>query len=284
MIHSSINNLPINTAHCLHIAVNAALEAGALLRHGFGTSFTVSNKEGRHNLVTEYDHAAENLIVERIRAHFPDHVFLGEESGGATEAHPNTVRWIIDPLDGTVNFAHSIPIFCVSIGAEYIHPDGTGELVCGVIFAPMTNELFASERGSGAYLNGVRLSVSQTERLEDAILVTGFPYNAGQNPGGCIEHFTRFVSMGLPVRRLGSAAIDLAYLAAGRFDGYWEVSLNAWDVAAGKLLLLEAGGTITQYDGSPHNIMRGTMLATNGRVHKEMSQVLMAQSSPLSSL
>jgi myo-inositol-1(or 4)-monophosphatase len=156
-----------------------------------------------------------------------------------------------------------------------------GEIVCGVIFAPMTNELYTGERGKGAFLNGAPIHVSSTENLDDAILVTGFPYNANDNPGGCIDHFTRFVSMGLPVRRLGSAAIDLAYLAAGRFDGYWEVSLNAWDVAAGKLLLLEAGGEITQYDGAPHNIMHGTMLASNGRVHKAMSQVLMRPSANL---
>lgn len=267
--------LLFDTSHHLQTATRAALEAGELLRKGFGTQFRIDNKEGRHNLVTEYDHAAEKLIVESIRSVFPDHVFLGEEGGGATETTPGTVRWIIDPLDGTVNFAHSIPIFCVSIGAEFITPEGSGELICGVIYAPMTNELFTAERGKGATLNGVPLKVSTTQKLDDAILVTGFPYNASDNPGGCIDHFTRFVGMGIPVRRLGSAAIDLAYLAAGRFDGYWEVSLNAWDVAAGKLMLLEAGGNMTQYDGAPHNIMKGTMLASNGRIHEEMSAVLM---------
>jgi myo-inositol-1(or 4)-monophosphatase len=265
---------PFETSHLLQTATNAALAAGNLLKNGFGTQFRIDNKEGRHNLVTEYDHAAEKLIVSSIHAEFPDHVFLGEEGGGTTEVAPNTVRWIIDPLDGTVNFAHSIPIFCVSIGAEYITPDGSSELVCGVIFAPMTDELFTAERGKGAALNGSPLHVSRTDKLNDAILVTGFPYNASDNPGGCIDHFTRFVGMGIPVRRLGSAAIDLAYLAAGRFDGYWEVSLNAWDVVAGKLLLLEAGGRMTQYDGAPHDLMRGTMLASNGHIHEEMSAVL----------
>ncbi|TAE29730.1 MAG: inositol monophosphatase [Candidatus Kapaibacterium sp.] len=254
----------------LDVARTTAIEAGHLLRDGFGTSFRVDNKEGRHNLVTEYDHKAEKLIIARIKEHFPDHIFLAEESGASgTPAH--TVRWIIDPLDGTVNFAHSIPIFCVSIGAEM-----NGELLCGVIYAPMTNELFTASKGGGAFLDGQQIHVSTTEKLDDAILVTGFPYNAASNPHGCLEHFTRFVSMGLPVRRLGSAAIDLAYLAAGRFDGYWEVSLQAWDVAAGKLILHEAGGTMTQYDGTTeHSLFHGTMLATNGRIHAEMSSILM---------
>ena len=138
----------------------------------------------------------------------------------------------------------------------------------------MTGELFTGVQGGGAFLNGHSIHVSETDKLDDAILVTGFPYNAWENPNNCIDHFSRFVRMGLPVRRLGSAAIDLAYLAAGRFDGYWEVSLNSWDVAAGKLLLQEAGGTMTQYDGTPHNLHQGTMLATNGRIHKEMSDIL----------
>lgn len=255
-------------AELLNIAKITALETGELLKKGFGTSFRVDNKEGRHNLVTEYDHKAEHHIISRIKEHFSDHIFLAEESG-ASGRTKETVRWIIDPLDGTVNFAHSIPIFCVSIGAEF-----NGELLCGVIYAPMTDELFTAYKGGGAFLNGAPIQVSTTATLHDAILVTGFPYNASENPHGCLEHFTRFVSMGLPVRRLGSAALDLAYLAAGRFDGYWEVSLNAWDVAAGKCILYEAGGTMTQYDGKPHDIMRGTMLATNGHIHQEMSTVL----------
>ncbi|MCS6807309.1 MAG: inositol monophosphatase family protein [Bacteroidota bacterium] len=257
--------------HLLSIAQKAALEAGNMLKEAFGTSFRIDSKEGRHNLVTEYDHRAEDMIISCIHSAFPDHIFLAEESG-STGAPADTIRWIIDPLDGTVNFAHSIPIFCVSIAAEQ-----SGKLLCGVIYAPMTSELFTGTHGGGAYLNGQALSVSTTDNLEDAILVTGFPYNAWENPQNCIDHFSRFVRMGLPVRRLGSAALDLAYLAAGRFDGYWEVSLNAWDVAAGKLLLQEAGGMITQYDGSPHNLYNGTMLATNGRIHKAMSKILTEQ-------
>lgn len=258
-----------DTQQLLSVARATALEAGALLQRGFGTSFRIDNKEGRHNLVTEYDHQAEELIFSTIQKHFPDHHFLGEERGGVHESLPDTVRWIVDPLDGTVNFAHSIPIFCVSIAAEL-----NDELVCGVIYAPMTNELFTAERGGGALLNDQPISVSTVQTLDEAILVTGFPYNAADNPGKCIDHFTRFVRMGLPVRRLGSAAIDLAYLAAGRFDGYWEVSLHPWDVAAGKLILSEAGGTMTRYDGSPYTFSGGTMLATNGLIHDEMSSVL----------
>jgi myo-inositol-1(or 4)-monophosphatase len=267
--HSFRTMTTVELTNLLDLARSVALEAGAMLKDGFGTSFRIDNKEGRHNLVTEFDHKAEKLIISRIKAQFPDHIFLAEESG-ASGTPANTVRWIIDPLDGTVNFAHSIPIFCVSIGAEL-----DGELLCGVIYAPMTGELFTAHKGGGAFLNGEPIHVSKVDKLYDSILVTGFPYNAASNPHGCLEHFTRFVSMGLPVRRLGSAAIDLAYLAAGRFDGYWEVSLQAWDVAAGKLILQEAGGIMTQYDGAEHSLFQGTMLATNGHIHKEMSSVLM---------
>lgn len=256
----------------LATAVDAALKAGTILRNGFGTSFDISSKEGRHNLVTEYDTAAEKAIIGHITALFPDHVFLAEESGSTGQFRPDTVQWIVDPLDGTVNFAHGIPIFCVSIGAVV-----NNDIVCGVIYHPLLNELFTAVRGQGARLNGTPLHVSSPTTLQDSILVTGFPYNVHENPRNTIGHFSRIVGMGIPVRRLGSAALDLAYVAAGRFDGFWEVKLHPWDVAAGKLLVEEAGGTVTHYDGSPYRLDGDTIIATNGsRLHTDLSSVLCA--------
>ncbi|GBD06850.1 Inositol-1-monophosphatase [bacterium HR21] len=257
-------------AAVLAAAVEAALEAGALLRSGFGSSMVVERKEGRHNLVTDYDRRAEELILERLRQRFPDSSFWAEEGGASGRYHRGGLRWVVDPLDGTVNFAHGIPVFCVSIAALLGE-----ELLCGVIYQPMLGELFTAVRGEGAWLNGRRLRVSQTAALEDAILVTGFPYDVAGNPGNCIEHFVRFLRLGLPIRRLGSAALDLAYVAAGRFDGFWEVALNPWDVAAGIVLVEEAGGRVTHYDGSPHRLEpRSSIVASNGQIHEQMLRVL----------
>ncbi|MCS7176413.1 MAG: inositol monophosphatase [Candidatus Kapabacteria bacterium] len=249
--------------------VEAALEAGALLRTGFGSSLVVERKDGRHNLVTNYDRRAEALIVESLRRRFPDSAFWAEESGHSGSAH-HRLWWLVDPLDGTVNFAHGIPIFCVSIAALYEQ-----EVLCGVIYQPLLGELFTAIRGEGAWLNGERLHVSQTTQIEDAILVTGFPYNVADNPGNCMEHFLRFLHLGIPVRRLGSAALDLAYVAAGRFDGFWEVALQPWDVAAGILLVQEAGGRVTHYDGTAHRLEpRSSIVASNGQLHEQMLRVL----------
>lgn len=251
----------------LAAAEKAALLAGNLLREGFGSSFGIANKEGRHNLVTEYDHRSEEAIIACIGAEFPDHSFLAEESGESGGGA--AVRWIIDPLDGTVNFAHSIPIFCVSIAAE-----AAGEVVCGVIFQPLLGELFTAVRGGGAFLNGKRLNVSRTAALNDAMLVTGFPYNVSSNPDNCIDHFSAFLRVGIPIRRLGSAALDLAYTAAGRFDGFWEARLNPWDVAAGALMVREAGGVVTDYDEREYRLGNGRIAASNGLIHREMLGIL----------
>ncbi|HYF01974.1 MAG TPA: inositol monophosphatase family protein [Patescibacteria group bacterium] len=255
----------------LQCAVEAAQMAGAILKEGFGTHFKTENKEGIHNLVTEYDHKAERAIIEHITKLFPLHTFLAEESGasGAKTFLKDQVRWIIDPLDGTVNFAHNIPIFCVSVAAEL-----NGEIVAGAIYQPITDELFTATKGGGAFLNGNPLKVTNTKVLKDSILVTGFPYNVSENPNGCIDHFSCLLKLGLPIRRLGSAAIDLAYVAAGRFDGFWEVRLQPWDVAAGWLLVIEAGGKLTHYDNSEYALGEGTMLATNGKIHDELREYL----------
>jgi myo-inositol-1(or 4)-monophosphatase len=247
------------------VAIQAALGAGGLLRRGFGTEFAIGSKEGVQNLVTEYDKAAEKSIISAILKHFPDHAFLAEESG-ETHQGKSPVTWIIDPLDGTVNFARQVPVFSISIAAAI-----EKNIVSGVVYQPMTNELFVAEKGKGAYLNGKQIFVSKIDSLKKALLATGFPYDVHKNPRQCIDLFAEMQRTGVPIRRLGSAAIDLAYVAAGRFDAFWEVGLNAWDMAAGKLLVEEAGGKVTHWDGSPHKIFGyETLLASNARLHPEM--------------
>jgi len=245
-------------------AVEAALKAGNILREGFGSTFKISNKSGINNLVTEYDFKAENAIIDTIKSYFPEHKFLAEETG-STGKEDSDFQWIIDPLDGTVNFAHAIPIFSVSIAVRK-----GKDILCGIIYNPMLDELFVAKTGHGAFLNGNQIQVSQTENINRALLVTGFPYNVNENPHNCVDTFVNIVQSGIPIRRLGSAALDLAYVAAGRFDGFWESSLFPWDMAAGYLLVREAGGTITQYDGENFWIDSQTILATNGVIHNQI--------------
>ncbi len=260
----------INPRELLAAAIEAATEAGALLRTGCGHATVVERKEGHHNLVTDYDRQAEELILNRLRQHFPGSHIWAEESGRSSTEAADALWWLVDPLDGTVNFAHGLPVFCTSIAAVY-----RGDLLCGVIYQPMVGELFTAVRGEGAWLNGHRLRVSNTESLQEAMLVTGFPYNVAENPGNCIDHFVRFLRLGIPIRRLGSAALDLAYVAAGRFDGFWEIALNPWDVAAGILMVQEAGGQVTHYDGSPYRLHpRASIVASNGKLHAQMLAVL----------
>lgn len=251
-------------------AIEAALEAGEILRAGFGTHFSISSKEGKHNLVTEYDHKAEKSILSFLRKNVPESHFLAEESG-LTGTPTDRYLWIVDPLDGTVNFAHHIPFFSVSIALEK-----QGELLSGVVYQPMLHELFVAEKNKGAYLNGKRLEVSKVSDLSHVILATGFPYHMAERPMESIAPFIEILKQGSPIRRLGSAAIDLAYTAAGRFDGFFESSLSPWDVAAGKLLIEEAGGQLTHWDLTPFDLRaKQSILATNGKIHKEASQVLM---------
>lgn len=227
----------------------------------------MTSKEGRHNLVTEFDHRSERCIIDILRTHTPEACFLAEESGH--HHGPDELLWVIDPLDGTVNFAHGIPIFCVSIAAV-LH----GRIICGVIHQPLLGETFTAVAGVGATCNGRTMSVTSTHDLAGSILVTGFPYNVEENPGGCIEQFASIVGRGLPVRRLGSAALDLAYVADGRFDGFWEVALSPWDMAAGVLMVQEAGGTVTHYNGRPFALNSDSIIATNGHIHDELTRAL----------
>ncbi len=248
-------------------AVDAAREAGKFLRKNLGKVRDIQLKGGEEkNLVTEVDRGSEEIIIGMIRKHYPKHEILAEESGKRGDSE---YRWIIDPLDGTTNYAHGFPVFCVSIGIER-----KGELMAGVIYDPNFDELFTAERGKGAFLNGRRLCVSRIDRLNRSLLVTGFPYTITRDPDHAIAHFINFLVRAQAVRRMGSAAIDLAYVAAGRYEGFWEVSLNPWDMAAGALIVSEAGGQLSDFGGNPFSIYTKQILATNGRVHEEMKQVL----------
>ncbi len=252
----------------LNFAKQAALDAGNLLVQRLGSA-RVSNK-GDIDLVTEADIAAEQLIIERIRCYYPKHGILAEESGEAVAVGDSSSswRWVVDPLDGTTNYAHGYPCFCVSIGVEH-----NGVLELGVVYDPMRNEMFAAERGQGATLNDRRIRVSEVEQLNNAMLVTGFPYNVRERPDFARD-FATFTMNAQAVRRDGSAAIDLAYVACGRFDGFWEDGLNPWDMAAGVLLIQEAGGRVTNFNDEPLSIYTKKVLATNGLVHGEMLRLL----------
>lgn len=251
------------------LAVEAALEAGKLLRQSFGTRFEIFYKPGIQNFATTYDHASEQLLIEMIRAQYPDHSFLAEESGSFDNLD-QTVLWIIDPLDGTTNFAHHIPIFTVSIGVVQ-----NGQIISGVIYQPMSEELFVSERGLGAYLNGKRLNVSLTKEFVGGIGATGIPHNAEDNPLHCLDHLLQILKQGTIVRNLGSAALNLAYVAAGCFDAFWAINLYPWDIAAGMLLIDEAGGKMTSYLGEPYSVLSAQpLIATNGLIHEQVLAIL----------
>jgi myo-inositol-1(or 4)-monophosphatase len=252
----------------LNFAIQTARDAGRVLAERFGRALEVSNK-GDIDLVTEADLAAEQLIVERIRTHYPRHAILAEESGETLrDDQPSEYKWIVDPLDGTTNYAHGYPCFCVSVALER-----AGEIVVGVIYDPVRDELFSAERGEGATLNNRRIRVSDVEDLNRALLCTGFPYDV-RDRGDFARHFHNFIMYAQGVRRDGSAALDLAYVACGRFDGFWEEGLRPWDVATGRLLVEEAGGRVSRYDGAEFSVYHPPILASNGLVHDAMMRVL----------
>jgi myo-inositol-1(or 4)-monophosphatase len=228
--------------------------------------------KGDIDLVTEADLASERLIIDRIRTHYPRHSILAEESGDSESGNPasggSEWKWIVDPLDGTTNFAHAYPCFCVSLAVEK-----AGQLEIGVVYDPMRDEVFAAERGGGTTLNGRRIVVSEVAELNSALLCTGFPYDVRERPHFALD-FTNFTMAAQAVRRDGSAALDLAYVACGRFDGFWEDGLNPWDVAAGVLLIQEAGGVVTDFSGGPLDIYTPKVLVSNGQIHEQMIRVL----------
>ena len=259
--------MTIEPSTLLEAAIEWAREAGAVLRQAYGGAHELEHKSPI-DLVTETDRRAEELILARLRQRFPDHAVLAEESGAHQGTHA-PVRWLIDPLDGTTNFAHNYPFFCVSIAAEQ-----EGRLAAGAVYDPVREELFAAAAGAGATLNGAPIRVSSVERLEDSLLVTGFPYDVRENPEPHVKLFQAFLTRAQGVRRDGSAALNLCYLAMGRFDGFWESKLSPWDMAAGVLIAQEAGGRVTRYGGEPFAVDGRQILATNGRIHPAMMEVL----------
>lgn len=247
-----------------------AAQAGELLR-GYFERGVATEYKGDVDIVTEADRAAEKLIVARLGEHFPDHGVFGEE--GTRLGLDREYRWYVDPLDGTTNFSHGFPVFGVSLGLEH-RPRGLrqgqdGELVAGIVYDPLRDEMFAAERGKGAWLNGRRLHVSRVEQLQESLLATGFP-SQKRHASPNIHFYQQLSLRSHGIRRAGSAALDLAYCAAGRIDGYWEFNLNPWDTAAGALLVTEAGGAMTRFDGTPFLLDSQELLATNGRIAGEL--------------
>lgn len=250
----------------LSVAIEAALAGGAILRSYFGGDFRISYK-GEMNLVTQADTESEQEVISILQRRLPDVSILAEESG-AQDADVRR-RFIIDPLDGTTNFAHAYAMFAVSIGYEE-----DGRVVAGVVYDPVREELFTAEHGQGAFLNGRRIAVSRTETLDKALLVTGFPYDLKDDLEGNLRSFNKFMGSSRAIRRDGSAALDLCYLAAGRFDGFWEQKLGPWDTAAGALFVQEAGGRVTDFAGGTFHYSQKQIVASNHSLHDEMLRIL----------
>ncbi|MEE6187431.1 inositol monophosphatase family protein [Niabella digestorum] len=248
----------------LHEAVMAGAEQ--VVKY-FNQTFDIKYKEGRNNLVTEADEASEKAIIEVIKKTYPDHHILTEESGDLPQQ--SEYKWIIDPIDGTINFAHGIPIYCISVAVEK-----SGEMILGMVYNPHMNELFFAERGGGATLNGKPIKVSSETDAMKSCLVTGFPYTYIHEQNGPLQVFERLITEGVPVRRLGAAAIDLCWVACGRLDGFYEHRLQPWDSAAGFLIVEEAGGKVTDFDGNPYSPYQHRILATNGLIHEQMLKVI----------
>jgi myo-inositol-1(or 4)-monophosphatase len=250
----------------LDFAIRIARDAGCLLRDRVGTRLNVALK-GEIDLVTDVDLASEHLIREAIATHYPRHQVLGEEEGLAETS--SDYRWVIDPLDGTSNYAHGFPVFCVSIALEH-----RGETILGVVYDPMRDELFTAERGGGASLNRKPIQVSSTRELSRSMLATGFPYDIRTSKLTNLDHWSDFAMHAQALRRCGSAALDFCYVACGRFDGFWELSLNPWDMAAGALIVREAGGRISNFAGGDFSNYKAEVVASNGEIHDQMLAVI----------
>jgi len=250
----------------LNFAIQVAKDAGRLLRDRVGTRINVDHK-GSINIVTDVDLASEKLIREAISTYYPRHQVLAEE-GGLSESE-SEYRWIVDPLDGTTNYAHGYPVFCVSIALEC-----KGEIVLGVVYDPMRDELFTAEQGGGAALNNRPIRVSKTAELMQGLLSTGFPYDIKTSKLTNLDHWANFAMNAQALRRDGAAALDLCYVACGRFDGFWELNLSPWDTAAGALIVSEAGGRLTDFSGGAFSNYKPEIVASNGLVHDRMLEVL----------
>jgi len=253
-------------------ATDLAKEAGALQRSRLWTPLNIEHK-GEIDLVTEVDKKSEELLVGGLQTAFPDHDFLAEET--LYPERGKSHKWIIDPLDGTTNFAHGFPWFAVSMALEI-----NGEIVLAVVYHTMMSEMFTAVKGEGAYLNGSRIAVSSHSPLRGSLLATGFPYDSATDPENNFAHFANFQMGSRGIRRAGAAALDLAYVAAGRIDGFWECKLKPWDVAAGQLLVTEAGGKVTGYSGELYSVYNHRIVASNDLIHAEMLTKL-ARSEPL---
>ena len=263
-IHPSNPRTDIGLRRTLFLSLK---ESGKIIRSGFGTSFKI-RKKGPINLVTEIDMRAENKIVTMIKRNFPSHRILTEESKPYGGDSP--FRWIVDPLDGTTNFAHGIPLCCVSIGLEY-----EGEIILGGVYNSLLGELFFAEKGKGSFLNGKRIQVSVTKKLNDSLIVTGFPYDRQEKAEYYLKYFKKALEHTQGIRRLGAAALDLAYVACGRFDAFWEFSLKPWDIAAGALIVREAGGTVSDFKGNPLKIDQPfELLASNKIIHPKLREIM----------
>jgi myo-inositol-1(or 4)-monophosphatase len=257
----------------LKTAIAAGKNAGAILLRYAKSGFRIEHK-AKINLVTDADHAAEQCVIDHIRNTFPTHCFLAEERG-RVEQSPSPYLWVIDPLDGTTNFAHGYPAYCVSIGLEY-----EGRCILGVVYDPTRDELFSAVAGYGAELNGQPIHVSDTATLDHSLLVTGFAYDIRESPRNNLDHFSKFALKAQGLRRTGTAALDLCYVAAGRFDGFWEVQLSPWDMAAGSVIAQEAGGRLTNFCGDDLSIYGKELVASNGQIHQAMLKVLHEHTSP----
>jgi len=264
--------LPADLDAMLAEAAAIARRAGALVAARFAEGHVEDHKGHAHNLVTETDHASESLIVDALHRAFPDHAIRAEEGRG-TGGSDGAARivWVVDPLDGTNNFAHGLPIFAVTMAAMR-----GGDVLAGVTYDPLRDEMFTARRGGGAWLNGRRLAVSRRATLAESIVVTGFPYDKSTNPDNNLPQFVAVTPHVRGIRRLGSAALDLAYVAAGRMEAYWEIGTHAWDVAAGVLLVDEAGGRVTDYHGRPAHVDGGQFAASNDLIHDELLMRLRA--------
>ncbi|MFW6147182.1 MAG: inositol monophosphatase family protein [Thermodesulfobacteriota bacterium] len=254
-------------------AVEMAREAGAFLKEKLYTKHSIDYK-GEIDLVTEADKVSEQIITSKIQNLFPDHDIMAEESDPITRG--SEYRWIIDPLDGTTNYAHWYPVFCVSIALQRMN-----QMILGVIYNPMLDELFVAERGRGAFLGDEKISVSSTDTLAQGFAATGFPYDVREHCQDALVYFNEMIPKALAVRRMGSAALDLAYLAAGRFDAFWELRLKPWDTAAGWILIEEAGGRVTDLRGEAYFLDSPAIVASNGRIHEELLEVLHRASSKI---
>jgi myo-inositol-1(or 4)-monophosphatase len=250
----------------LKFAEDLVRKAGTLLKKKLPGKHKIYFK-GEINLVTEADRMSEVFLMQKIRSSFPHHDIQTEESAGVQSG--SDFRWIIDPLDGTTNYAHGYPVFCVSVALEI-----KSAICLGVIYNPMLEEMFTAQKGGGAFLNGQAIEVSNTEKLSRSLLATGFPYDIRESKENNINNFIMMALKAQAIRRAGSAALDLAYVAAGRFDGFWELKLMPWDTAAGWLMIEEAGGAVTNLFGKDYSLTSGHILATNGKIHKEMIEVL----------